>query len=472
MPDPPRVLVVDDDADTLLLLDEILTKEGYKVRTAEHAEAALNLVSGEEPDVVITDIQMPRMDGLALLAELQRRLPQTLVVLATAFGSLKTAVDGIKAGAFDYLGKPFVVDDIRLVVRRAIEHKRVINENAALREQLKERYRFDNFVGSSTGMIAVYKMIARVAQSDSTVLIQGESGTGKELVARAIHANSTRSAGPFVAVDAGTLAESLLESELFGHERGSFTGALTTKKGLLERAHTGTCFLDEVADISPTLQSKLLRVIQEREIRRVGGSDPISVDVRILAASNKDLKGLVDTGKFRGDLYYRLNVVTISLPPLRERADDIPLLAQFFAQKYGAAQGKPAIGISSEAMDLITKYVWPGNVRELEHVIERAVVLTPHPVIFPEDLPEALREKPVVESQPRSGWVTLDQLERDYILRALAAHQQDQGKTADLLGIHRKTLQRKLRKYGLADAGAMEEVSTADEPAVEQEEPI
>ena len=472
MPDPPRILVVDDDADTLLLLEEILTKEGYRVRTAEHAEAALSLASQEEPDVVVTDIQMPGMDGLALLAELQRRLPQTLVVLATAFGSLKTAVDGIKAGAFDYLGKPFVVDDIRLVVRRAIEHKRVINENAALREQLKERYRFDNFVGSSTGMIAVYKMIARVAQSDSTVLIQGESGTGKELVARAIHANSTRSAGPFVAVDAGTLAESLLESELFGHERGSFTGALTTKKGLLERAHSGTCFLDEIADISPTLQSKLLRVIQEHEIRRVGGSDPISVDVRILAASNKDLKGLVDAGKFRGDLYYRLNVVTISTPPLRERADDIPLLAQFFAQKYGAAQGKPAIGISPDAMDLITKYGWPGNVRELEHVIERAVVLTPHPVIFPEDLPEALREKPIADSQPHSGWVTLDQLERDYILRALAAHQQDQAKTADLLGIHRKTLQRKLRKYGLAEAGAMEEGSTADEPAVEQEESI
>ncbi|CAI4032337.1 Regulatory protein AtoC [Nitrospira tepida] len=472
MPDPPRILVVDDDADTLLLLEEILTKEGYRVRTAEHAEAALSLASQEEPDVVVTDIQMPGMDGLALLAELQRRLPQTLVVLATAFGSLKTAVDGIKAGAFDYLGKPFVVDDIRLVVRRAIEHKRVINENAALREQLKERYRFDNFVGSSAGMIAVYKMIARVAQSDSTVLIQGESGTGKELVARAIHANSLRSAGPFVAVDAGTLAESLLESELFGHERGSFTGALTTKKGLLERAHSGTCFLDEIADISPTLQSKLLRVIQEREIRRVGGSDPISVDVRILAASNKDLKGLVDAGKFRGDLYYRLNVVTISIPPLRERADDIPLLAQFFAQKYGAAQGKPAIGISADAMDLITKYVWPGNVRELEHVIERAVVLTPHPVIFPEDLPEALREKPIADSQPRSGWVTLDQLERDYILRALAAHQQDQAKTADLLGIHRKTLQRKLRKYGLAEAGAIEEGSTADEAAVEQEESI
>ena len=472
MPDPPRVLVVDDDVDTLLLLEEILTKEGYQVRTAEHAEAALNLVSMEEPDVVVTDIQMPGMDGLALLAELQRRLPQILVILATAFGSLKTAVDGIKAGAFDYLGKPFVVDDIRLVVRRALEHKRVIKENAALREQLKERYRFDNFVGSSTAMITVYKMIARVAQSDSTVLIQGESGTGKELVARAIHANSPRSTGPFVAVDAGTLADSLLESELFGHERGAFTGALTAKKGLLERAHTGTCFLDEIADISPALQSKLLRVIQEREIRRVGGSDSISVDVRILAASNKDLKGLVEAGKFRGDLYYRLNVVTICIPPLRERADDIPLLAQFFAQKYGAVQGKPAIGISAEAMDLIVRHVWPGNVRELEHVIERAVVLTPHPVIFPEDLPEVLREKPAADSQPRSGWMTLDQLERDYILRALAAHQQDMGKTAELLGIHRKTLQRKLRKYGLEAAGSLEDVSTIDEPAVEQEESI
>lgn len=449
MTEPWRVLVVDDDTETLELLREILAKEGYQVQTAERAEAALQLVSREEPHVVITDIQMPGMDGVALLTELHVRVPKTLVILATAFGSLKTAVDGIKAGAFDYLAKPFIVDDIRLVVRRAIEHKQVLSENLALREQLKERYRFDKIVGSGPGMVAVYKMIARVGQTDSTVLLQGESGTGKELVARAIHASSQRSSGPFVAVDGGTLAESLLESELFGHERGAFTGATATQRGLLERANLGTCFLDEVADVSPALQSKLLRVIQEREIRRVGGNETIPVDVRVIAASNKDLRALVEAGKFREDLYYRLNVVTIAVPPLRERLEDIPMLAQSFVQKYGNAKEKPVTGISSDAMALLSQYSWPGNVRELEHAIERAVALTPHSIILPDDLPQVVKSAASATGHQVAGWMTLENLERDYILRALETHQRDLGRTAEILGIHRKTLQRKLRRYGL-----------------------
>ena len=444
-----RVLVVDDDVETLELVREILAKEGYQVQTSENAEAALHQVAREEPAVVITDIQMPGMDGVALLAELRTRVPKTLVILATAYGSLKTAVDGIKAGAFDYLAKPFIVDDIRLVVRRAIEHKQVLSENLALREQLKDRYRFDKIVGSSPGMVAVYKMIARVAQTDSTVLLQGESGTGKELAARAIHANSQRSSGPFVAVDSGTLAESLLESELFGHERGAFTGATATHKGLLEKAHLGTCFLDEVADISPALQSKLLRVIQEREIRRVGGNDTIPVDVRVIAASNKDLKALVEAGKFREDLYYRLNVVTIAVPPLRERLEDIPMLAQSFVHKYGTAKEKPVTGISPDAMALLSQYSWPGNVRELEHAIERAMALTPHSIILPDDLPQAVKSAAAATGNQGGGWMTLEDLERDYILRALETHQRDLGRTAEILGIHRKTLQRKLRRYSL-----------------------
>ncbi|MER3424964.1 MAG: hypothetical protein C4293_18790, partial [Nitrospiraceae bacterium] len=309
-----RVLIVDDDTETLELLREIISKEGYQVETAEHAQAALAQVAQQRPDVIITDIHMPGMDGLALLTELKTRVPETMVILLTAYGSLKTTVDAIKAGAFDYLSKPFIVDEIRLVVRRAIEHKQVLSENQALREQLRDRYRFDNIVGSSPGMVQVYKLIARVAQTDSTVLIQGESGTGKELVARAIHANSPRSSGPFVTVDSGALTESLLESELFGHERGAFTGAVAMKKGLLEKAHLGTCFFDEMANISPTLQSKLLRVLQEREVRRVGGGSPMTVDVRMIAATNKDLKPLVEAGAFREDLYYRLNVVTITIP--------------------------------------------------------------------------------------------------------------------------------------------------------------
>ncbi len=448
---PSRVLVVDDDRETVDLLQEILAKEGYQVATAGDGHAALALVSrtsNEPPDVVITDLQMPGMDGLALLSELRTSLPDTLVILATAYGSLKTAVDGIKAGAFDYLSKPFIVNEIRLVVRRALEHKQVLQENRDLREQLRDRYRFDNLVGSSPGMVAVYKLIARVAQTDSTVLIQGESGTGKELVARAIHTNSQRHAGPFVAVDSGSLAESLLESELFGHERGAFTGAVAAKKGLLEKAHLGSCFLDEMADVSLALQSKLLRVIQEREIRRVGGSEAIAVDVRIIAATNKDLQRLVESGKFREDLYYRLNVVTIAIPPLRERPEDIPDLAQFFVQKYSTARTKPVTGVSPEAMALLSRYGWPGNVRELEHVIERAVVLTPNPILLPHDLPPAIQAQATQPAAQRGNWPSLESMERDYILRVLDAHKGDVGRAAEILGIHRKTLQRKIQRFG------------------------
>jgi two-component system response regulator AtoC len=447
--DNARVLVVDDDEDTLRLLSELLTKEGYQVRTVADAKAALADVAKMEPDVVITDIQMPGMDGMALLMELRSRVPRALVILATAYGSLEAAMEGIKAGAFDFIGKPFLLDDIRLVVRGALEHKRVLNENHAQWEQLKDRYRFENLVGTSPGMVSVYKMIARVAETDSTILLEGESGTGKELVARAIHGNSHRRAGPFVPVDGGALAESLLESELFGHERGAFTGAVAAKKGLLEKADGGTCFLDEIADISPTLQSKLLRVLQEREIRRVGRTDTQPVNVRIIAASNKDLKALVKAGKFREDLYFRLNVVTITIPPLRDRAEDIPLLAHYFAQKFAEAQGRPQMQIAPESMALLTRYAWPGNVRELEHVMERAIILAHRSAILPTDLPAEL--KMITPVNEEKGWRTLDQLERDYIMRVFEAHHHDLGRTAQLLDIHRKTLQRKLRRYRMSD---------------------
>jgi len=445
-----NILIVDDDAETLALLHEILSKEGYDISTAPHPKAALEQVEERAPDLVMSDIHMPDMDGLAFLEQLRAQQHDMPVILMTAYGSLKTAVDGIKAGAFDYLSKPFIIDEVRLVARRALEHKYLSRQNQVLRDQLKSRYRFDNLVGSSPAMVAVYKSIARVAQTESTVLLQGESGTGKELIARAIHANSARSAGPFVTVDGGSLAETLLESELFGHERGSFTGAIAMKKGLLEKAHLGTCFLDEVADLSPALQGKLLRVIQEREIRRVGSTSSMTIDVRIIAASKKHLESLVKAGTFREDLFYRMNVVSIDIPPLRERAEDIPLLVQFFIQNYGATKDKPVTGVSPEAMELFIRYWWPGNVRELEHAIERAVALTPHSIICPEDLPGAVKTATVQTVAQAQGWVTLTDLERDHILRVLEAHDRDLGRSALILGIHRKTLLRKLRQYGVA----------------------
>ncbi|BCA56174.1 Acetoacetate metabolism regulatory protein AtoC [Nitrospira sp. KM1] len=445
-----RVMVVDDDSETLALLREVVAKEGYEVETAEDGESALRRLAEWQPDLLITDIHMPGMDGLALLAAVREKTPDMLVILLTAYGSLKTAVDAIKAGAFDYLSKPFIVEDIRLVVRRALEHKKLLKENRSLRDQLRERYSFDNLVGSSPGMVAVYKMVARVAETDSTVLIQGESGTGKELIARAIHANSSRNSGPFIPIDTGSLAETLLESELFGHERGAFTGAVATKKGLLEQAHQGTCFLDEIADLSPVIQSKLLRTLQEREVRRVGSNTTRTLDVRIIAATKKDLKPLVESGSFREDLYYRLEVVTIVLPPLRERTEDIPFLGQYFVDKFGRTKEPVVTGISAEALTLLTQYSWPGNVRELEHVIERAIALTPHPVIVPEDLPDAIRVATVQETARARGWSTLEELEKDYIQRVLEAHQHDHGQASAILGIHRKTLLRKLRQYGQA----------------------
>ncbi len=453
MTEPARILIVDDDRDTLELLRELMVKEGHEVHAASSADLALETMAREEPNLVISDIQMPGMDGLALLAETRKRHPETLVILLTAYGSLATAVEGIKAGAFDYLSKPFLVEEIRLLVRRALEHRRVLNENKALREQLQlqQPSQLDLILGKSAAMVGVYKLIARVAETDATVLIQGESGTGKELVARAIHTHSPRRGKPFVAVDCGTLAESLLETELFGHERGAFTGAVGQRKGLLEQAHQGTCFLDEIADISPTLQGKLLRVLQEREIRRVGGSASIEVDVRVLAATNKDLGQLVAQDTFREDLFYRLNVVTITLPPLRDRPEDIPVLAQHFLQRYGDTGTKRVLSIAAEAVTLLSRYPWPGNVRELEHTIRRAVVLTPHSMILPEDLPTTIQHP----SEPSGGSTgsagkTLEQLEREHILRVLDANQGDQDAAARALGIHRKTLLRKLRRYGRA----------------------
>ncbi len=443
------ILIVDDEAETRSLLQEIMEKEGYEVQTAHDSHTALDLLIRKTPDVVLSDIQMPGMNGIDLLRAIHHRIPETQVILLTAYGSLSTAVEGIKAGAFDYLSKPFVLDEVRGGVRRALDHKKVVKESRFLHRRIPEVNPLSNIQGKSPALVRVYKLIARAAPTDSTVLIQGESGTGKELIARAIHANSLRKDEPFVAMDCGTLAENLLESELFGHERGAFTGAVSGKKGLLESAHHGTCFLDEIGDISPNLQSKLLRVLQEHEIRRVGGTDTIQVDVRIVAATNKNLKKLVEEGKFREDLYYRLNVVSVPLPPLRERSEDIPILIDFFLQKYGKTSSKHVTGISTEAMALLMHHDWPGNVRELENTIERAIVLTGSYTIMPQDLPDWISSPGLPRQPEKVGWKTLEQIEREHILRVLDAFQGDEARAAEVLGVHRKTIQRKLKEYGL-----------------------
>ena len=445
-----RILIVDDHADTVAVLQDILSKEGYEISSAADPKAAHAHLEKFSADLILTDLHLPQVDGLTFLAQLRAQSKEVPVVLMTAYGSLRTAVEGLKAGAFDYLSKPFMGDEVRLVARRALEQRDISSPKSKPSDLVKPQSPFDNLIGSSSAMVNVYKAIARVAQTDTTVLLQGESGTGKELIARAIHDNGPRSAGPFITVDGGALAETLLESELFGHERGSFTGAISARKGLLEKAHLGTCFLDEVADLSPAVQGKLLRVIQEKEIRRVGSSASTMLDVRIIAASKTPLEPLVRAGTFREDLYYRMNVVTIDIPPLRERSEDLPLLAQRFVQTYGASKTPPVTGISPDAMRLLSQYWWPGNVRELEHAIERAVALSPHTIMCPEDLPPAVKNAMPQAAACAKGWVTLEDLERDHILRVLNSHERDLGRSALILGIHRKTLLRKLRQYGMA----------------------
>lgn len=447
----PNILIVDEDTRIRAQLRGALLKDGYTIDTAANGRVALSVVTRLIPDLVISDLHAPEIDGLSLLGELRSRGHEMPIILMTACGSLRTAVDGIRAGAFDYFSKPFILDEVRLIVRRALQHIELSRRRPQPEDHSRHLSGPESLVGSSSSIVAVYKSIARVAQTESTVLLEGESGTGKELIARAIHANSARGTGPFVTIDGGALTETLLESELFGHERGAFTGAINVKKGLLEHAQRGTCFLDEVADLSPALQSKLLRVIQEREFRRVGGTTSFMVDVRIVAASKRNLNSLVQAGSFREDLYYRLNVVSIRVPPLRERMEDIPLLAKYFVWQYGRSKCKPVLGLSPEAMALLTRYCWPGNVRELEHAIEQAVALTPHSIISPEDLPHVIQMEPKQSLAQSQGWVTLAELEREHILRVLTHYHQDLGRSAAILGIHRKTLLRKLRQFGLAD---------------------
>jgi DNA-binding NtrC family response regulator len=376
------------------------------------------------------------------------------VLILTAFATMETAIEAIRAGAYDYLSKPVRIDEIKATVRRTLEAQRLVRENVQYRQELRERYRPENLVGQSPAMVAIYKLVARVAALDTTVLIQGETGTGKELVARAIHYASPRADRPFVVVDCTALPETLFESELFGHERGAFTGAVLSRRGLLESADSGTCFLDEIGELSPTLQAKLLRALQERVVRRVGGNDPIAVNVRVVAATNRDLRKRVEDGAFREDLYYRLNVVSLALPPLRERPSDVPLLAQRFLETYGSAAGKLVSGFARETLELLSAYAWPGNVRELEHVVERAVALCSAPLLLPEDLPPEIRAATVRPPALPAARMTLEELKRWYVTTILEETGGNKLRAAEILGIDRRTLYRILEREG--DEGADE----------------
>ena len=448
----PALLVADDDLVARDLLVEVLEREGYRVRAAAGGEECLRLAAEEPFDLALVDLRMPDLDGLAVLKRLAALQPELPVLILTAFATIDTAIEAIGAGACDYLSKPFRMDEIRLVVRRTLAAQQIIREHRDYRQELRDRYRMENFVGQSPDVVAIYKLVARVARLDTTVLITGETGTGKELVARAIHYASHRSERAFVVVDCTALPETLFESELFGHERGAFTGATAARRGLFETASGGTCLLDEIGELSPTLQAKLLRVLQERNLRRLGGNDLIPVDLRIIAATNRNLKKLVEEGRFREDLYYRLHVVTIAVPPLRERTDDIPLLVRHFLEKYARAAERPMPLVSPETMALLTAYAWPGNVRELEHALERAVALGPSPLLLPDDLPPEVRGAAADPTAPKSA-LTLEEMKRWYVAKVIADCGGNKVRAAETLGIDRRTLYRILEREGEEEPG-------------------
>jgi two-component system response regulator AtoC len=448
-----EILVVDDDARMRDLIAKVLAREGYTVRALPRGQDVLQALEEGPADLVISDIRMPEMDGLLLLQEVKRLAPETSVLLMTAFGSIDTAVQAIKAGAYDYLTKPFKMDEVIIVVRRAIEERRLQAEVRALREEVSTKYNFSNILGKSKPMLDLFALIKKVAASRSTVLLQGKSGTGKELVAKAIHYNSPRRERLLVTVNCSAIPKDLLESELFGHIKGAFTGAIANNRGLFEEANGGSLFLDEIGELSPELQVKLLRVLQKREIRHVGDTRTVSVDVRLIAATNRDLAQAMKEGLFREDLYYRLNVIPIVLPALKGRAEDIPLLVEHFLMKYAKEADPPIEGISKEAMRLLLEYDWPGNVRELENVIERAVILGRGPQVLPEDLPVHLRPRSMpVWHQTREASMprpTLEELERNYIATVLGETRWRRIQAAHILGIDRRTLYRKIHTYGL-----------------------
>lgn len=451
--DSKTVLLIDDDDSLRRVVEYNLREEGYRVLTAADGATGLQAFQGETVDLVLTDVRMPEMDGLELLTRLKAMQPDLPVVMLTAHGTIDSAVEAMKLGASDYLRKPFNREQLKAAVRKALEVAALTSENRYLRQVVAERFSFASMIAGARVMRAVTDTAARVAQSDTTVLLEGESGTGKELLAKAIHFHSTRAKGPFVTINCGAIPEQLLESELFGHRRGSFTGAVADKRGKFEAADRGTIFLDEIGDLPTLLQMKILRVLQEREIDKVGETRPIRVDVRVIAATNRDLEKMIADGTFRDDLYYRLAVVSIRVPPLRERSDDIPLLVDHFLTKHAEKLGRERPTMEKAVYSAFNLYAWPGNIRELENVIERALVLDKDGMLGLDDLPERLRtrEQRVANLRmelPDEG-VSLEDVERELLLAALQKHNWNQTRAAAFLNITRSALLYRMQKFGL-----------------------
>jgi len=445
----PSILVIDDEESMRVGCAQALEAEGYKVLTAENGAEGLEAARKRSFDLILLDLRMPGIDGMEVLKQLKAHDPGAVVVVITGYATIESAVEAMRRGAYDFLPKPFTPEALLAIVSRAADRKRLVLENVCLRLELDERMGPDAIVGRSEAMAKVAELVRKVAPTDSTVLICGETGVGKELVAKAIHRHSERRSKPFVVVDCGALVETLFESELFGHAKGSFTGAVETTHGKFELANGGTIFLDEIANVGSSIQAKLLRVIQEREVVKVGGSQKVQVDVRIIAATNRDLCEEMKQGRFREDLFFRLNVVPIHLPPLRDRREDIPALAHYFLQRYSEKRKRSVSGISEEATQSLVAYDWPGNVRELENAMERAVVMAEGDVIEPGDL--------LYYGQPDAGQVEaaaggrLAEAEREEIVQALRQFDGRKGKAAEYLGINRKTLREKIRKYKIEE---------------------
>ena len=450
MTDKARVLIIDDEETILDSCTQVLEKAGYTVKGARDGEEGLNAFNTETYHVVLLDLKLPGSNGIEVLRHIKTENPETPVIIMTGYASVESAVEAMKLGAFDYMAKPFSPKELRVNIGKALNNRKVLLENLYLRKELEAKSEFDLVIGKSEAMQAVLDMVKRVSPSESTVLITGDSGTGKEMLAREIHKHSLRREGPFVVVDCGALVETLFESELFGHTRGSFTGAYETKHGRFEVAHGGTIFLDEISNISLNIQAKLLRAIQEKEVTRVGSSKPIKIDVRIIAATHENLAEAVKEGKFREDLFYRLSVVPIQLPPLRDRKEDIPLLIDHFLRKYNKRSKKNIEGIDPKAVKPLMEYNWPGNIRELENTIERAVVLVRNDKIGLEDLIYHGIGASSTILEPIGGkYKSLDQIEEEYIRIVFFSQHGNKSQTARILGIDRKTLLSKLKRYNI-----------------------